>query len=191
MVYIIGVDHLVQYNGPVPDSLRADFRDYIIHKARDLKIVLIAEEFSEEALHEVYHATSDTAREAAVMLGIEHRYCDPSEADLRKLGIPYYAEVRDRVKRDRGITAAFILDDALRKDVERETREIVRSHWSARERFWHKRIFDRIDSPVLFICGHEHAVSFQKLLIEQGHHAEVIEPFWKRELFVDYSKINL
>ncbi|HPG52030.1 MAG TPA: hypothetical protein PLL11_15750, partial [Spirochaetota bacterium] len=114
MVYIIGVDHLVQYNGPVPEQLREEFRGYLVMIARACRIDLIAEEFSSEALNEVYQATKDTAREAAELLHIPHRFCDPEEEDMRKMGIPFFAEILDRIKKDRGIESAFILDDSLR-----------------------------------------------------------------------------
>jgi hypothetical protein len=190
MVHIIGVDHLVQYDGPVPEPVRREFKIFVIENARTLRVKLIAEEFSLEALHDVYEAGEATVREAAREAGIEHRFCDPEEADLRALGIPYHVEVMDRVKRKHGVSG-FILDPVLRKKIDLETAEITRSYWSLREEFWYSRIADRINLDILFICGHEHVNGFRALLKGRGHASEVIDPFWNKGLFSDYANLGL
>jgi hypothetical protein len=191
MVYIVGVDHLVQYNGPVPEPLREEFKHYIIDASRRLGIDILAEEFSCEALHRVYAATEGTVMKAAELLGIEHRYCDPEEADLRSMGIPYYAEARDRIKKKYGVSGTFIFDDELRKRVEQETADLTRSYWHLREHFWYERIKDAVDSQVLFICGHEHVNRFHEMLERKGHASKIIDGFWAREVLQDYSNIGL
>jgi hypothetical protein len=191
MIYLIGVDHLVQYNGPIPESIRDEFRSYIITLCRIHDIAAIAEEFSEEALREVYHATKETAREAATLLGICHRYCDPEEKELTLLGIPFYADVLHQIKNKYSIAGTFILDDELRKMVTRDTMDIVRSYWHIREEYWYSRIFDIINVTILFICGHEHVMRFQSLLHGKGCQCHIIDSFWKEELFRDYGNLNL
>lgn len=191
MVHIIGVDHLVQYSGPVPEPLRREFRDFLVARGRGLGVGLVAEEFSREALHDVYRAARDTAMEAARRLGVPHRFCDPEEPDMRRLGIPYFAELVELVKKRRGITDRFILDRALREGVRREATELARSHWRTRESFWHDRIAPDIGASVLFICGHEHAMRFRDLVVERGQEARVIEPFWRKDVFSDYANLGL
>jgi len=190
MIYLVGVDHLVQYDGPIPEPLRQEFKMFVIRTARALHVELIAEEFSREDLDKVYEAGEATVREAAREAGIEHRFCDPVEADLRVLGIPYYAEVRERVKQKYGVSG-FILDPVLRKEIDCETAEITRSYWSLREEFWHARIEDRINLNILFICGHEHVKHFRALLRRRGHASKVVDPFWKKDIFSDYANFNL
>ena len=191
MVYLIGVDHLVQYRGPLPETIREEFLSYILNCCRTHHIRVIAEEFSEEALREVYHSDTDTAGEAAMILGIEHRFCDPEEEDLRRLGIPYFAEIRDEVMKRRGIASSFILDNDLRASIRRETEEIARSFWPIREQFWYERIQDALLHPLLFICGHEHVEGFSRLLERRGHGCLILSEWWMSELFSNYELIGL
>jgi hypothetical protein len=191
MIYLIGVDHLIQYNGPVPEPMRNEFRSYIIEICQMHGIQVIAEEFSNEALQKVYHATRETAGEAAEILKIRHRYCDPEEKELAEMGIPCYFDVMQEVKNKYTISSMFIVDDKLRKKVKKETADIIRSYWSIREEYWYKRISDIIGLPILFICGHEHVIRFRSLLIAKGHQCMIIDPFWKKDLFGDYGNFNL
>jgi hypothetical protein len=62
----------------------------------------MAEEFSEEALRDVYHANVATVKSVAGRLGIEHRFCDPEETDRQRLGIPCFADIRDKVRKPTG-----------------------------------------------------------------------------------------
>lgn len=191
MVYIIGIDHLVQYNGPLPAEILKQFREFLVSKARELDISLIAEEFNEEFLRDVYGATDDTAESAAKLAGIDHIYCDPDEREREMLGIPYYADVRDMVKGKYGITEKFIADNEVRKRVELETADEVRRYWGVRERFWYERIKRRSHENILFLCGHEHVAGFSELLKNEGVDVAVVDEFWMRDLFSDYGKLGL
>ena len=191
MIYLIGVDHLVQYNGPVPEQIRNEFRSYIIEICRMHGVQAIAEEFSDEALQKVYHAERETAHEAAEILKIGHRYCDPEEKELAEMGIPYYFDVMQEVKNKYSISGTFIVDDTLREKVKKEAADIIRSYWSIREEYWCKRIRDIIELPILFICGHEHVLRFRSLLITKGYQCTIIDPFWKSDLFRNYGNFNL
>ncbi len=191
MIYLVGVDHLVQYNGPVPEHLRLEFKKFIIESSRTLGIDLLAEEFSREALEEVYYSTEATVLDAARILGIEHRFCDPEEHELHAMGIPYYAEAHAQVRKELEISNSFILDEKIRKRVELETAQKVRSYWHLREEFWFDRLMDVLGLNILFICGHEHVERFRDLLLRKGHLCEILDPFWGREMFIDYKNINL
>lgn len=191
MVYIVGVNHLVQYNGPVPEKLRTEFEQNLADLINKLKIKLLAEEFSEESLRDVYGASECTCRNAAVSCGIEHRFCDPEERERDRLGIPYYFDIRESVKRKYNISDKIISDINLKKKVEDEARAVAKSFWEARERFWVERIADRINENILFVCGHEHTDRLLNLLNDMGCPAEIIDPFWRREIFCNYENIGL
>ncbi len=191
MVYIIGVDHLVQYDGPVPEPVRLEFRSYIIDVCRDYDIHVIAEEFSEESLHDVYHATSATALDASRILEIHHRYCDPGEKELEALGIPYFGELLERAKAKYDAPSSYIMDRELREKVNHYATEMAKSYWRKREEYWFERLRDVLDLNVLFICGHEHAKRFMSVIADHGSESEVVEPFWKKEIFTDYDRIGL
>lgn len=77
MVYIIGTDHRFQHDGNDDNevcnkellSLKDKFKHYIIRQVIKLNIVLIGEEFSEEALSQrinKFGATNTSARLAAL-----------------------------------------------------------------------------------------------------------------------------
>ncbi|MBP7735896.1 MAG: hypothetical protein KA369_07980 [Spirochaetes bacterium] len=191
MVYLIGVDHLVQYDGPVPEPIRIEFRSYIIDVCRDLAVDVIAEEFSEEALHDVYNATAGTAVEASLMLGIRHRYCDPGEKELEALGIPYFGELLERAKAEYAAPPSYILDRVLREKVRSLAVEMAKTYWRKREEFWYERLREVLDMNIVFICGHEHVGRFMSVLAAHGSESKMVEPFWKKEIFTDYGTIGL
>jgi hypothetical protein len=191
MIYITGIDHLVQYNGPVPPELLEEFKEYIAAKIKELNITLIAEEFNEEFLHDVFNAAEGTAETAAAESGTSHLYCDPDAAEREALGIAYYADVMDMVKERHGISEKFIMDMELRRVVEQETALEVKKFWPVRERFWLNKLKGRLDENILFLCGHEHVRGFSELLRGEGVSAAVIEEFWRGDIFSDYDKLGL
>lgn len=191
MIYITGIDHLVQYNGPVPTDLLEEFKGYLAAKIKELNITLIAEEFNEEFLHDVFGAAEGTAETAAAESGISHLYCDPDAAEREALGIPYYADVMDLVKERHDIREKFIMDREVRKVAERETSLEVKKFWPVREHFWLNKLKGQLDENILFLCGHEHVRGFSDLLREEGVSAVVIEEFWRGDLFSDYGTLGL
>lgn len=191
MVHIIGVDHLVQYNGPVPEETRSAFRSFLVTTCRELGIRVLAEEFSEEALREVYGATADTAQEAARTVGIEHRYCDPDSEQLAALGIPCFADLREEARIRLNAPVSYILDHGMRKQVIACASDMARAYWPVREQYWLDRLADVLDQDILFICGHEHAGRFRKLLVARGHRCGIVCGFWKEEVFSDYGSLGL
>ena len=191
MVYIIGIDHLVQYDGPLPGPIREEFKAYLVGKVRELDIGVIAEEFNEEFLHDVCGSSEDTALAAAELTGITHIYCDPDARERRELGIPYHADVEDAVRRRYGATEAVIFDNELRRKVADETAAGEKRFWPVRESFWLERIRGFCSGNVLFLCGHEHASRFHDLLEREGFASAVVDEFWRRSLFSDYRNIGL
>lgn len=191
MIHIIGVDHLVQYKGPVPEYIRDEFRSFIVRICGEKNIDVIAEEFSEEALLEVYQAGSETALEAARSLGIAHRYCDPGSKELAELGIPYFGELIEEAKKKYNAPPSYLLDRGLREKITAYAAERARSYWPIREEFWYNRLGDLLEMNILFICGHEHVDRFKSFLLDRGHGCEIIINFWKQELFSDYGALGL
>jgi len=90
MIYLVGVDHQVQHDGPtmIPEREKAlsDFSHFLGAKAIELRISLMAEEFNEEAMKR-NHATKSTVRHVAKCLGLRHLFCDPTSIQRRDLGI--------------------------------------------------------------------------------------------------------
>ncbi len=191
MVFLIGVDHLIQYNGPVPESIRVEFRSYLVRICRELDIKTIAEEFSDEALREVYQATAETAQEAARMLGIEHRYCDPGWKEFAELDIPSFGDLLEEARKKFNASPSYILDNVFRKKVADYAAKRARSYWHIRERYWLDQLRDILNLNILFICGHEHVKRFSSLLVENGYKCAIIDRFWMKELFADYSNLGL
>lgn len=189
MVYIVGVDHLVQYAGPLPEFIRGRFKEYVRRCVRSMGIRGIAEEFSEESLHRVYGSSEGTLASVASELMVEHRYCDPEESDLLRLGIPYFYDIRERVKGLLGAESLYFTDGTVKRDVDREASRVASRFWRLREDFWYRRIQDLLDMQLLFVCGHEHVIRFRSLLWEKGTDAEVLDRFWERELFGDYDRL--
>jgi len=122
---------------------------------------------------------------------VEHLFCDPEEKDRERLCIPYFADIRDSVKAKYGAVDNYLFDDALRKKIFEETVAEARSYWSVREEFWLEKILPWIGENILFICGHEHAKRFEKLVRSRGYDSALVDEYWKRELFSDYEKIWL
>lgn len=191
MIYIIGIDHLVQYNGPVPGDILDEFKIFLHEKIDELKISVIAEEFNEEFLCNVLNATEGTAKLISERCGIIHIYCDPDESEREMLRIPYFADIKESVKKRLNINQKFITDYRLRKLVDAETSAEVKKYWDVREKFWFERIKGSLSENILFLCGHEHVVRFLNLLHENSVDALIIDQFWRRDLFSDYSRIGL
>lgn len=191
MIYLVGIDHLVQYDGPARRELIDEFSAFLDSTIRTCGIRVIAEEFNEEFLREVYSATKDTAQEAAKRSGILHLYCDPDARERQKLNIPYHADIKDGIRRKYDVTDKHIFDDALRRKIDMETIAEEKSHWEKRERFWLDRLRPFLSSDILFLCGHEHVMRFKTLLESENTAVSVLDEFWRRDLFSDYRRLGL
>ena len=188
MIHLIGVDHRTQYfNQMIPPELFDEFKEFIIHHARTLKATLLAEEFHEEYLKEVYFSPSGTLRSVAMKLQTAHRYCDPCDHEKEKLGIPFYADIRESVVMELGFSKDYFLDPQKRNRAKRLTAKLVYAFFPVRESFWIARLEENIFARVIFICGHEHITSFTQMLLQRGIPCRVIAPFWKGDFFKDFT----
>ena len=192
IIYIVGVDHLIQYrNNIVPVNLFNEFTDYIADIIKMYDVKTVAEEFNREYLDDVYFSPEATVESAAVKAGVEHFFCDPGNDDRSRLGIPYFADIRNIIKEKYGIHEKFISDINIRKKIDRETIAESKKYWQIREEYWYNIISDMPRGNILFICGHEHVLRFKDLLRQNGRNAEVLETFWQIEVFSDYAKLGL
>lgn len=184
MIYLVGIDHLIQYeNRIVPGNLFNAFRDFIKNIIQSHGIDLIAEEFHEEYLEQVYFSREATLRALARELGKDHLFCDPGDGDRRRLGIPYYAEQKDAVKRRYGITGTFVFDEELRKKIQDDTDREVMQYWDIREKFWFEKLAPHLERHILFVCGHEHVKRFKTLLENKGQACMIVVSFWEGDYF--------
>jgi len=169
VVYLIGVDHEIQY---LPSNSGLSLLQFLQQKVRQLGIVLIAEELSQEAIEKegrLRKAKVDsTARHVAEITGIEHRLCDPNNSERESLSIPTTRDTR----RELGLKAG---QDEPK--VEREKRK----YWPKREQFWLDKIKDRVEEKLIFVCGADHIKSFKSLLESNNCNVEILSEDWKEE----------
>jgi len=163
VVYLIGVDHEIQY---LPSNSDLSLLQFLQQKIRQLGIVLIAEELSQEAIERqenlIKTKVDSISRHVAEITGIEHRFCDPNNSERESLGIPSTSDIRRKL----GLKAG---QDEPK--VEREKRK----YWPVREQFWLEQIKDRIEEKLLFVCG------ACQLLERKNCKVEILSENWKEE----------
>ncbi|TSA01622.1 MAG: hypothetical protein D4R81_05920 [Nitrospiraceae bacterium] len=97
-IYLVGVDHQVQHNGPImiPEREKAisDFCHFLEATAKEFHISLMAEEFNEDAL-EMSLATKSIVQQIAERLGLKHKYCDPTKNTRTQLGLHNDRDLRE------------------------------------------------------------------------------------------------
>ncbi len=105
MLYLIGVDHSVQHDGRTPyqDSkfkmLRDEFPTFLKKVARKVGATIIAEESNEEVLNK-FGSTKSVPYIVALEMDIKHRFCEPSIAERKQVGIKSTGEPEDFEKRE-------------------------------------------------------------------------------------------
>lgn len=152
MLYLIGVHHQLQSNSDHDfASLRRYFIQYLSQIVSGLKVQLIAEENSSEALG----GFSSTLAELAQQLNVEHRYCDPNSLERKEAGI-------------------------MRRD-EYNSPEDKRAADIKREKIWLSRIDPNKAQNVLFICGANHVTSFILLLRQNNWDVKLLSEHWDYE----------
>ena len=89
MIYLIGVDHVIQHGGYLDTrkevALR-EFQSYLAQVVQEKRVDMIAEEFSEVAL-ERSNTDFSTCRKLALSLKIDHLFCDPTPEEREALKI--------------------------------------------------------------------------------------------------------
>lgn len=164
-IVIVGTSHSIQVatdgdNAPAGNELQ----DFLVDLCRVHRIRAVAEEMSAEALAQYNRAMSVPMR-VAESLKIEHRCCDPDNAERAKLGICQ----DENLMRARGFLEGLSENEIASRVVAEHTK---------RERYWLHQIRSLNQWPVLFICGANHVAAFQSLLEHEGLAALVAANDW-------------
>jgi len=170
-VHLIGTDHRYQLCGHQGANWEA-FKRYLSSFCQTEAIDLIAEELNEWEIErsKPQGATSSVARDVASRLGIKHLFCDPDEADRKRLGINSRKELANSI----GVVGHFLTP-------EQSTRicQMIREQWPIREGFWLEKLQRTDFSHCAFILGANHVESFAKLLTSKGFDARVESQDWE------------
>jgi len=160
-VYIIGTSH--PYQIADCDFAPADvgaYRNLLQEACSRHNIRAIAEEMSREGLK----GGTSLAEDLCQQLGLRYRACDPDSEEREQLGIWNEGLVRIRALQEGWDNATF--NDAIRIE------------YRKREEYWLQQLQALDVWPVLFICGANHAASFQQLLSESNVETKVLAQDW-------------
>jgi hypothetical protein len=162
-VWVIGTSHDYQVLRRGEDQPGVgQFRALLTAIATGRPVRAVAEEMSLEGLT-VRKADDSVCREVARVL-IPHRLCDPCIQERKALGIAEDDDIRMR-----GFFAG--------RD-QREIEEDVRASYALRERRWLAHLIELDVWPLLFVCGANHAQSFNELLRAEGIDAHILFANW-------------
>jgi hypothetical protein len=100
MVYLIGVNHVVQFGNPsratnskVVREKRASFTAHVLEIIERLNITILAEEFSDEAKKK-WDVSETTLEHFGKTQRIEHRFCTPGREEI------WLSEIKDCEKKN-------------------------------------------------------------------------------------------
>ena len=97
MIFIIGVNHEIQYSFGCNSASTERFKEYLKTEAVNRKVALIAEELSNEAIRK-QKAIGSVAKDVALSIKVNHEFCDPDSNTREKLGIS-----NRQIKRENGL----------------------------------------------------------------------------------------
>jgi len=169
MLHIIGVDHHVQSRKPgdkEPEAQRA-FSRLLKQIIQDVHPTFIAEEESEYNL--LKHEKISIVKEIADSERIEHRFCDPDEAQRKAIGYLRSDEILSRRRDLLGRNLRFEECSLMARAIE------VGPHFRRREQFWLQGLNGCHAQNAVFICGDGHIESFTNLLEDEGIPHRVLE----------------
>jgi hypothetical protein len=90
MVYLIGVNHSCQYESPIDRKIvreeRLAFQNHVLEITHKYNILLLAEEFSEEAKMKA-RVSESILEKLGKTEGIEQRFCDPLLSKKKRMGL--------------------------------------------------------------------------------------------------------
>jgi hypothetical protein len=93
LLYLIGVNHVVQFGEPsratnsrIVREKRASFKAHVLEAIEKQDIAILAEEFSEEAKVK-WRVSETTLEQFGKTKGIEYRPCDPTSIEKKEKGI--------------------------------------------------------------------------------------------------------
>jgi hypothetical protein len=163
MIYILGLNHRLQIKPKLKET--KELLTFIADKIDALKIDLIAEEFSEEALQR-HGIKSTTVQRFCRRNKMSHIFIDPGPEERTRLGI---------ISRGTVLKESYNRQEYFKpKDYSRFVEE-VKETFKPREKYWFEKIKPNLKKDILVICGWDHMISFSKLLEERSIHCLVIE----------------
>lgn len=174
MVYLIGVNHDVQFKEGEPETDR--FIACLKRKIKELNIVLVAEESSDDAkeVHEVETTTIEDIVNEEIAKGskIEYIAFDATLREREKHGIPSEKDIIFRLFK--GNTLICLSHEQV-KLVDQEKAK----YHLKREKIWFKKIRDRKHQEMIFICGFVHLSKYNPLRKKNGFDKLLIKNGWK------------
>lgn len=167
MIYLIGLNHNVQYVYEGKLSSSTSFKEYLEKVIDELSISIIVEELSIEAI-EREKAIDSIAHVLALSKEIEHRYADPDSQTRRLLGIPS----EEKIRQELGFGPALSSEELARLD------QAKAEYHGIREKYWFSQVKDDNDKNVLFLCGDSHIQDFLTLLKNSNCQAVILSTNW-------------
>jgi len=164
MIYLLGISHDIQTGNA--EELCKKFEVYLKEQSKNKEFDILVEEWSEDA-SKCCHIDKTTVQKIASDLDLDPRYCDPSIAERKRLGIPTRKEIWNKP------------NIQSEEDVDREESK----YHPKRELFWYNQIKDILNNNIIFICGEEHLSmcskfrkeGFDTLLNKKGHDVQVLD----------------
>lgn len=176
MIYLLGVDHKIQHDGPLgpkPERTEA-FVDAVTEMIKNLSIEVVVEEYNEDAKRED-QITLSVLEKVARAMGVKHVFCEPSLEERKANGILKEGQIIKKHGFDelRGLT------NEQKAIVEKEVRE----QFAKREALWYSAIEEDIGPNMLCVIGASHVPTFGSLLRKRGQESEVLSENWCVENF--------
>jgi hypothetical protein len=162
MLHLIGVSHLAQayMDGVEKTDAQKAFLAFLKQVIQDVHPIFIAEEQSEENLAE--QLIISIPKEIADSEGIEHRFCDPNNAERRSIGYLRGDEIMEWHKGHFGSNLSY--EECRLKAYAIE----MAHHFTKREKFWLRGLTGCREQNAVFICGDSHIESFTTLLQDEN-----------------------
>lgn len=168
MIFIIGVKHEIQFLSDCNSTSIEEFQEYLKTEAINRRVILIAEELSNEVICNqakfVRKEVSSVAKAVALSIGINHKFCDPDSKKREELGIPSETQIRKEL----GLGVALSHSGVKKLDREKA------KYYHVREEYWFSLIEDHASLNLIFICGDDHVDGFEKLVANYGYPTKVL-----------------
>jgi hypothetical protein len=133
MIYIIGLDHSLQFERHLEEQHKTEIYTSFLQKSIDLyRPVAVAEEYSKEALNNNISSTARIANQNK----ITHLFCDPETPDRKKMGYKQTSEIVQKI---------FEQDKTGKSqmDMDAEAKAIEKKHYfPLRESYWLKQKYN-------------------------------------------------
>jgi hypothetical protein len=162
MLSIIGLSHFAQSRKPGSEKTEGQnaYTAVLDQLIKDVKPIFVAEEHSEEALG--HRNEVSIAKELADASAIEHRFCDPTEAQRASMGYVQGGYIFQH----------FVMDgnNQLSNEEARLKADAIEMgrYFAVREQFWLGGLSGCIEGNAIFVCGYGHIKSFTQLLDSKG-----------------------